>query len=507
MNFPLRIEQLSGTQPGKSALVWKDGQYTYRQLNEEVNRFCQALQSLGIQRGDRVALQLLNCPEFVVSYLAVMKIGSVVVPVNPLYKGKDLKDIMTDSGASILITSPVFAENVTKIRADLPALRHLILTCPAEQARVFAGLSFNDLINAQESREQQISLESDDLAEIIYTSGTTGYAKGAMLTHNNLYSNAKTYSEVMGCTADERILVVAPIFHSAAQTCCLTNGFLCGGTSFLMERWTSAADVLKAMQDWDITFFFGPPTMYTFLLGHPQLSSFKLKLRVAFTGAASLPVEIFNKWRDVFGFEIVEGYGLSETSPVVTVNPPLGVKKPGSIGVQLPMIEARIFDDSGAELPVGEVGEIVVRGPNVMTGYWRNEEATQLAIRDGWFYTGDLGYKDEDGYIFIVDRKKDMINRGGLKIYPREVEEVLYRHPAVMEAAVIGIPDALSGEAVKAFIVLKEGKELKASDIKKFCNEHLANFKVPKSVEFLPALPKTATGKVLKTELRKVQMD
>lgn len=504
MNFPVQIQRLAELHPDKPALVWKEGMYTYRELNDDVNRFGHALRRLGLQQGDRVALQLLNCPEFVVAYLAAMKIGGVIVPVNPLYKGKDLGDIIKDSEASVLITSYGSAENIIKLRPSLENFNHLILIGNGSQSSEFDALSFDELKNHENSDEITVPLEDSQLAEIIYTSGTTGFAKGAMLTHRNLYSNAKTYSEVMGCTADERILLVAPAFHSAAQTCCLTNGFVCGGTSYLLERWTNATETLKAMQEWEITFFFGPPTMYTFLLGHPQIDSFKLKLRIAFTGAASLPIEIFNKWRDTFGFEIVEGYGLSETSPMATVNPPDGIKKSGSIGYQIPSVETRIFNESGRELPTGEIGEIVIKGPNVMAGYWNNPEATAQAIRDGWFYTGDLAYKDEDGYIFIVDRKKDMINRGGLKVYPREVEEVLYRHPAVMETAVIGIPDALSGEAVKAFIVLREGQQARASEFKRFCNEHLANFKVPKSIEILEALPKTATGKVLKTELRKI---
>lgn len=504
MNFPVQIQRLAELHPDKPALVWKEGMYTYRELNDDVNRFGHALCRLGLQQGDRVALQLLNCREFVVAYLAVMKIGGIIVPINPLYKGKDLGDIMKDSEASVLITSTGFAENIIKLKPSLETFNHLILTCNGSQASEFNALSFDELKNQENPEEISVTLEDDQLAEIIYTSGTTGFAKGAMLTHNNLYSNAETFSELLSCTPEERILIVAPIFHSAAQTCCMTTCFLCGGTSYLIERWTNATDVLNAMQEWEITFFFGPPTMYTFLLAQPQISSFDLKLRIAFTGAASLPVEVFNKWRDIFGFEIIEGYGLSETSPVVTINPPEGVKKPASIGCALPRVDARIFNENGNELPTGEIGEIVVKGPNVMAGYWNNPEATAQAIRDGWFYTGDLAYKDEEGYIFIVDRKKDMINRGGLKVYPREVEEVLYRHPAVMEAAVIGIPDKLSEEAVKAFIVLREGQQAKPSDFKWFCSEHLANFKVPKTIEILEALPKTATGKVLKTELRKI---
>lgn len=503
MNFPVQIQKLADSQPEKPALVWNGGQYTYQELNDEMNRFCHALQNIGIGKGDRVAIQLLNCPEFVITYLAAMKIGGIVVPINPLYKGKDLGDIMKDSEAAVLVTSPAFAENIIKLMPSLEVFKHLILTGPANLVKDYDALSFNELKDAEEPLDFHFSLEDKQLAEIIYTSGTTGYAKGAMLTHSNLYSNAQTYSEILKCTQDERVLIVAPIFHSAAQTCCLTMCFVCGGTSFLMERWTNASDVLKAMQDWGITFFFGPPTMYTFLLNHPQIESFKLNLRVAFTGAASLPVEIFKEWSNIFGFEIVEGYGLSETSPVVTINPLEGVKKPGSIGYQIPGVEARIFGENGNELPTGEIGEIVVKGPNVMSGYWKNQMATEQAIREGWFYTGDLAYKDEDGYIFIVDRKKDMINRGGLKVYPREVEEVLYRHGAVMEAAVIGVPDGLAGEAVKAFIVLREGNRVKTSELKKFCHEHLANFKVPRNIEFLDVLPKTATGKVLKTELRK----
>lgn len=502
MNFPVQINKLAGQAPDKLALVWSEGSYTYKELNGQINRFGRALLNLGVAPGDRIALQLLNCPEFVVAFYAIMKIGAVVVPINPLYKGKDLGDIMIDSGAVALISSPEISDSLNKVRPKLVAFKNLILTCDELQAKGLEAISLASLITVESADEIGLALPEDGLAEIIYTSGTTGMAKGAMLTHHNLYSNALTFAQYMGCTADEKVLIVAPIFHSAAQTCCLNSGIVSGATCYLLERWTTASDTLQALQDWQITFFFGPPTMYTFILGNQNLRDYQLSLRVAFSGAASVPVEIFNKWLDVLGFAIVEGYGLSETSPVVTVNPPLGVQKPGSIGIPIPEVRVQIMDEEGIELAIGEVGEIAVQGPNVMKGYWNNPEATAEFIRDGWFYTGDLGYKDEDGYFFIVDRKKDMINRGGLKVYPREVEEILYRHPAVLEAAVVGIPDKLSTEAVKAFVVLKADQTAKASELKSYCKEQLANYKVPKIIEFVQVLPKTATGKVLKNDLR-----
>ncbi|GAB6175087.1 long-chain fatty acid--CoA ligase [Paradesulfitobacterium aromaticivorans] len=503
MNIEEKLGLWAEKEPMKQALMWRTGSFTYGELNRSVNRLAGGLVNIGVKKGDRVAVQLMNDPEFVVSYLALFRIGAILVPMNPLYTEREIQIILSDAQPVAVITSSKFVSNILNIREQISSLQKVIVTDGVDLKGV---TGFTDLLDgASDSWQRDYDIDHDELAEIIYTSGTTGIPKGAMLTHNNLTSNIKTLVEdSLKLTSQERTLIVAPLFHIAAQTNCMATTLNAGGTVYLEPRWESTKQTLQALQDYHITYFFGPPTMITLMLNDPDFKSYDLSaIRVIIVGAAALPSEIFKKYTDLFGFEPMEGYGLSETSPVVTFNPIDGLKKPGSIGLPIKGIEVKIFDNNDVELPPGQVGEIVVKGPNVFKGYWNKPEESKEALRNGWFHTGDLAYKDDDGYIFIVDRKKDVVIRGGLNIYPREVEEILYTHPAVLEVAVIGVPDQVMGEELKAFMTVKGGQQVDFAEIKKFCLKYIAQYKVPKFYEVLDSLPKTVSGKILKTELRK----
>lgn len=503
MNIEEKVEFWAEKEPIRQALVWRTGSYTYEELNWNVNRLAGGLLNIGVKKGDRVAVLLMNDPEFIVSYLALFRIGAILVPMNPLFTEREIKIVLSDAQPVAVITSSKFVSNILNVRAQISNLQTVIVIDVAEHQGV---TELVDLIDkASDSWQRDYEIDQEELAEIIYTSGTTGLPKGAMLTHNNLTSNIRTLVEdSLKMTAQERTLIVAPLFHIAAQTNCMATTLFAGGTVFLEPRWESTKQTLKALQDYQITYFFGPPTMLTLMLNDPDFKKYDLSsIRVIIIGAAALPSEIFKKYTDLFGFEPMEGYGLSETSPVVTFNPIDGLKKPSSIGLPINGVEVKIFDSNDVELSSGQVGEIVVKGPNVLKGYWNKPEESREALRNGWFHTGDLAYKDDDGYIFIVDRKKDVVIRGGMNIYPREVEEVLYMYPAILEVAVIGVSDPVMGEELKAFMTVKDCQQINSSEVKEFCLKYLAPYKVPKFFEVLELLPKTVSGKILKTELRK----
>lgn len=499
MNLPVKLLALAKSQGEREALVWTQGSLTYSELAKSMDYLAAGLQNLGLTKGDRVALQLLNVPEFVIAYYAIMRFGGVVVPLNPLYKGREVEYIIADSGAKALITAPAFVEAIEGVRANLAEFSYLIVTDGEEGPE---RIQLKDLYLATETVFPK--LMENELAEIIYTSGTTGRPKGAMLSHKNLYSSASILGEDVQLSQVERTLIVTPLFHIASQSSFLNGTLIYGGTCYLKERWTNADDILETLQSLRITYFFGVPTMYAFMLDSPKLAACDFSsLRVPFTGGASLPAEILRKWKEMTGADIVEGYGLSETTSGCIRNLFLGIKKPGSAGIAYPGMDVKIFDEQDRELPFGQVGEIVVRGPNVMLGYWNNPEATDHALRNQWFHTGDLAYKDDDDYVFIVDRKKDMIIRGGMNIYPREVEEVIYRYPGILEVAVIGVPDKVMGEEVQAYITLKVGADIDLEVLRGFCKQEMIHYKVPKNIIILEQIPKTVSGKTLKTELRK----
>jgi long-chain acyl-CoA synthetase len=433
-----------------------------------------------------------NVPYFPALYYGILRAGAVVVPVNVLLKEREVSFYLGDSAAELLFAWHDFAEAAEAGAADAGA--ECILVKPGE---------FEQLLVAQEPDRELAERAADDTAVILYTSGTTGQPKGAELTHENLYRNCSMTSVTLGEFSHEDVLLGAlPLFHSFGQTCTMNSAVAIGATVTMIPRF----DPEKALEILDrdrVTVFQGVPTMYNAMLhANGADSADASTLRLCMSGGAAIPVELIRGFEEKFGCAILEGYGLSETSPVASFNHPDRERKPGSIGTPIQGVEMQVWDDEGNEVPQGEVGEIVVRGHNVMKGYWQRPEATEQAIdEEGWFRTGDMATVDEDGYFFIVDRKKDMIIRGGYNVYPREVEEVLYEHPGVQEAAVVGVPDDSLGEEVAAVVVPKQGESLDAQELKSYVREQVAAFKYPRKIWFADELPKGPTGKILKREI------
>lgn len=500
------VEMLAGSSqkyPDKVVFNFKQQNWTYQDFEEQSNKVANGLKNMGIGKGDRVGLMMLNNPYFVISYFAIVKLGATVVPVNVMFKGAELQYLLNDSQAAALITSSMFVPLVSEIREKMETIKNIVVLDAPEDINVRGYVSLNDILaNESAALRLDYSVEDEDVAVFLYTSGTTGNPKGAMLTHRNLVSNAAATAEASEAGPEDTTICVLPMFHSFALTVCINTPIYSGGTIIVLESFSPQA-VLNAFIEQKATIFAGVPTMYTVLLQLPNINPADFAhVRVPWSGGASLPVEVLKAVNEKFGINILEGYGLSEASPVCALNPLHGTRKAGSIGKTLPGVECMIVDEKGNELPANTPGELLFRGPNIMKGYFNLPEATTEALKNGWLHTGDIGYVDDEGYIFLIDRKKDLIIVGGLNVYPREIEEVLYSNPKVAEAAVIGVPDALRGEMVKAYIALKQGETASEREIIKFCQERIANYKLPKSVEFLDALPKTSTGKILKRALK-----
>jgi long-chain acyl-CoA synthetase len=444
-----------------------------------------------VESGDRVALLLPNVPQFPMLYYGALRAGAVVVPMNPLLKAREIEYYLQDSGARLLFAWETTVAEAAK-GAEAAGAGHIPV----------AAAAFDRLLGEQSPETSVVSRADDDTAVILYTSGTTGKPKGAELTHANLRRNARvTATTLLRLEPGDVVMGCLPLFHSFGQTCGLNAAVDSGACLTLLPRF-DPAKALEVIQRDRVTVFEGVPTMYLALLNHPGRGEMDARsLRLCVSGGAALPVEVLRGFEDAFGCVILEGYGLSETSPVASFNHPDRVRKPGSIGTPIDGVELRLVGPAGDEVPAGEVGEIAIRGHNLMRGYWGNEDATREAIPDGWFRSGDLARQDEDGYFFIVDRKKDLIIRGGYNVYPREVEEVLYEHPAVAEVAVVGVPHPTHGEEVGAAVVLKPGADSTPAELQAFCRERLAAYKYPRHVWLEAALPKTATGKLLRREV------
>ena len=477
--------------PGRTAIKLGDAELSYAELDGASAHLAGLLEQHGFQPGDRVGVMLPNVPHFPIVYYGILRAGGVVVPMNVLLKEREVAYYLQDSGAKLLFA---WAEFGAEARPGAEAAgARLIEVDPS---------GFADVVGAAPPRAGLRDVADEDTAVILYTSGTTGKPKGAELTHANLYGNALTKLETLiQLREDDVILGALPLFHSFGQTAAMNAGLMAGACLTLLPRF-DPVKALGIMERDGVTVFLGVPTMYNAMLAvpgaeRPDTSS----LRVCISGGASLPVEVLRAFDDQFGANILEGYGLSETSPVASFNHPGRERKPGSIGTPIRDVRMRVVDEQDAELPAGEVGEIVIQGPNVMKGYWRRPDATAEAMRGGWFHTGDMAKVDEDGYFFIVDRKKDLIIRGGYNVYPREVEEVLYEHPAVAEAAVVAVPHAELGEEVGAAVALKAGAEASADELQAFVKERVAAYKYPRHVWFVDELPKGPTGKILKREI------
>ncbi len=468
-----------------------DTALTYAGLDEASARLAALLAARGIGRGDRVGLMLPNVLAFPVLYYGILRGGAVVVPMNVMMKRREVAYFLEDSGARMLFASADTAPESTGGAEIADA-----------DAVLLSGGDLHDLLGGHDPAAGYAPTEGEDTAVILYTSGTTGRPKGAELTHANLDTNAEIVARTLTEVGpDDVVLGALPQFHSFGQTASLNASLRAAACLTMLPRFDPTA-ALEAIEGERVTVFQGVPTMYAAMLNHPERERFDASsLRSCMSGGAAMPVEVMRGFEQAFGCEIYEGYGLSETSPVACSNRPGEQRKPGSIGLPIEGVEMMVVDGEDRELPPGEVGEIVIRGHNVMKGYWERPDATAEAIRDGWFHSGDLARRDDDGCFFIVDRKKDLIIRSGYNVYPREVEEVLYEHPAVLEAAVVGIPDEALGEEVAAAVVARPGHELSAEQVSEHVRAQLAAYKYPRLVWFVDELPKGPTGKILKREL------
>ncbi len=490
--------------PNKTAFIFRDQPTTYREFDAQINKIANGLLALGLGKGDRIGLYMHNLPLFMEAYYGVQRIGGTIVPLNPLYKPAEISFILNDCGAKAILTYSLFAPAVQAARADMPNLQHVIVATPEPAAGV---LLWRDVFgNASAAPPPAASIDpATDVAVICYTSGTTGRPKGAMLTHQNFLSNCTemNQSQRVALNSDDVVWVGLPLFHIYAMNVAMNLGVIVGATMVVMERFepVAAFDMIAKNH---VTAVHGAPPMYIAWSAVPNAGSYDLSsLRYCGSGAAALPVQVLENFKAATGVEITEGYGLTEAAPVVTTNGAGMISKPGSVGPAAPGIEIRLVDpQTGQDVPVGEVGELICRGPNVMVGYYNRAEATAEALQDGWLHTGDLATMDVDGYYYIVDRLKDMINVSGYNVYPREVEELLYRHPAVADAAVVQAPDAYQGESVFAFVVLKPDATATEGELIAYCRDNLAVFKAPKRIAFRDTLPKNNTGKVLRRELR-----
>jgi len=528
--YPDHIATIFGAVVGSRLL---DASLTYRQLNEAVNRFAVALQRLGIKKGDRVAIQLPNCPQFIIAAYATWRLGGIVVCVNPLYVHDETEHLLNDSGSEVMVIMSSLYERVKSVRANTP-LRQLIVTNIKEYfprlLKLLFTLSkekkdghrvdisgedntywFQDILRGTSGTPMPVDISPDDVSTLIYTGGTTGGPKGVQLTHHNLVSNATNLNLWADTRAGEDVLIgVMPFFHAyglvVGPITCIANAL----TIVLIPDPRDMAHVLKSIDTHRATVYPGVPAMFIGFNNFPDNDKYDLtSLRFASCGAAPLPPEVQERFESITGGKMIEAYGLTETGPTATLDP-VNHPRAHSIGVPIPDTDVQIVDvETGTKLmPVGEAGEIIIKGPQVMKGYWKQPEETAKAIRTGpdgqpgWFYSGDIGFMDEDGYFHISDRKKDMIIAGGYNIYPADVEAVLFEHPKIQEAAVIGVPHERRGETVKAFIVLKSGQQATEEEIIAFCRERMAAYRIPRQIEFRDDLPKSQVGKVLRRELR-----
>jgi len=489
-NLSTILDRSAAAQPDRAALRLDDLTISYRQLSDAARRVATLLNSAGLASGDRVGLMMPNIPAFPVAFFGALTAGAVVVPMNPLLKGREVAYYLGDSGARVLFVTRDFAGEAAKGAADAGA--QVIQVDDADLSAVLSGVSAN---------ETPADAADGDNAVILYTSGTTGQPKGAQLSHGGLARNARLTAEtLLHNHPDDVMMGCLPLFHVFGLTCGLNATMIAGGTLTLLPRF-DPAKALEVIDRDKVTIFEGVPTMYAAMLHFPETAN-TASLRVCVSGGAAMPVEILRGFEEKFGCMILEGYGLSETSPVASFNHPDKPRKPGSVGTPVEGVEMRVISDSGEQVGQGEVGEIVIRGHNLMTGYWGKPEATAEAIPDGWFRTGDLARVDEDGYFFIVDRKKEMIIRGGYNVYPREVEEALHEHPAVAEVAVIGMAHPELGEEVGAAVALKPGADATPEELQQFVRERVAAYKYPRRVWLVDSLPKGPTGKILRREVR-----
>jgi long-chain acyl-CoA synthetase len=516
------LDESAARQPANPCSNFFGKRLTYRQIKDLSDRFAASLRSLGIQKGDRVILLLPNSPQFLIAYYGLLKAGAVIVPLNPLSTERELEFYLRDSGAETAITIPLFLSKVVTLREKTP-LKHIVysrladfLPFPLNLAQGFRehGLIRRQdravLLDFRELLKQALHpdwhpepVQPDEMAVLIYSGGTTGIAKGIMLSHFNLVANAHQIIAWGHLTDEQGVLAVLPLFHGFGMSVTMNAAVLAGGEIFLVPRFKAKA-VAKAIHKYKPSFFIGVPTMFVQLSNLPDIHRYDFRsLRGTFVGAAPLTKAIKDDFEKKTGGRMIEGYGLTEAVTAIMANPYQGLHKIGSVGLPFPDVNVKIVSlDDGHDLATGELGEIVLRSPTVMLGYYKNAEETHKTIVDGWLYTGDIGYVDEDGYFYITDRKKDLIIVGGFNVFPREIDELIYQHPKVKEGITIGLPDPHKGERIKVYIVLKEGETATPEEFIAYFKERLTPYKVPREVEFRTELPKSMIGKILRRALR-----
>ena len=513
LNLAMLLEDSAREVPDRTALVCEGTRLSYAQLQAATNQVASGLVQAGIQKGDKVALSCQDVPSFVIAYYGILKAGAAVLPLNILLKSREIAYHLADADARAYFCQegapelPIGQLGYTAFQ-EVESCQHFFLLPnePGAPSSIPGATTLDELMAERPTTFEAVATGPEDTAVILYTSGTTGKPKGAELTHLNMLLNARL-SDTMYPRADHDLhLITLPLFHSFGQSVQLNAGLYNRATLVLLPRFSPDA-AFRLMEEEHVTIFAGVPTMYWAMLHYPKADQHDLQtiartLRIAISGGAAMPVEVMRAFNEKFNVTLIEGYGLSETSPIATFNRLDRPVKPGSIGLPVWGVQVRLVDAHDQDVETGELGEIAIRGHNVMKGYYKRPEATAEAMRGGWFHTGDIARRDEDGYLYIVDRVKDMIIRGGFNVYPREIEEVLMTHPAVSLAAVIGVPHERHGEEVKAFVILKGGATLTEVELVAWSKQNMADYKYPRIIEFRTELPMTATGKVLKSELR-----
>jgi long-chain acyl-CoA synthetase len=521
--------------PDRDAVVLLNGRLTYRELDEAVDRFATAITALGATSSTTVAIQMPNLPQFIIAYYGTLRAGAIATPTNPIYTPDEIEHQWNDAGATIAVVADfIFASKILPIRDRLPVREYIVASIPEylrfplsllaplklkrqspplvakvpEEAHVHR---FRPLLDRTTPAPPSPAIAMDDPCTLLYTGGTTGVSKGATLTHRNLSYNVQ---QLIAWTAGlerggETMLTMLPLFHSYGLTVAMNLGVAMAATQIVMPNPRDIPAILKAISTHKVTLAPAVPASYAAMIQHPDLPKYDLSsVTVCNSGSAPLPVDVLERFEALSGGRITEGFGLTETSPVTHSNPVFGLRKPGSIGTPLPNTDAKIVDadDATKELAHNEVGELIIRGPQVMPGYWKRPEANAEMLQDGWLFTGDLARMDEDGFFFIEGRKKDMIICSGFNVYPDEIDRQLAAHPAVVEAGTIGVPDPKRGETVKSFVVRAEGQQATAEDLMAFCREHMAPYKVPREIEFVDELPKSSVLKILRRELREREL-
>lgn len=513
MEFPEKtmpefLAETAARIPDNVALKFYQKEISYQEFYGLSNAFASALQKSGIVKSDRVALMLPNCPQYAISYFGILKAGAIVTQVNPMLLEKELIYLLNDSGAETIVVYAPLLPRIQGIAPHTKLKNIIVVSFDAEKPQLEGAVLFEHFLGQGNGRVEPVAIDpAEDVAVLQYTGGTTGLSKGAMLTHRNITANALQSQEFFKeevTYGEESCLTVIPLFHVFGMTAAMNLSILNGSKNILLPRF-DLQEVLETIKREQPTTFPGVPTMYIAITNHPEAEKYGIdSIHICNSGSAPMPVETMKEFERKTGAKILEGYGLSEASPTTHCNPPFAERKPGSIGIGMPSTEYKVVDlaTGEGEVPRGEKGELVIRGPQVMKGYWNMTEETENALRDGWLYTGDIATMDEDGYVYIVDRKKDMILSSGYNVYPRDIEEVLYEHPAVQEAVAIGVADPYRGESVKVIIVKKAGQEATEEQIVDWAKEKMAAYKVPKLVEFRSELPKTNVGKILRRALR-----